>query len=42
MGGEYKPGTPKTDRNRAILEMRKDGATLAEIGRRFEKEGDKE
>ena len=36
MGGEYKPGTPKTDRNRAILEMRKDGATLAEIGRRFE------
>ena len=36
MGGEYKPGTPKTDRNRAILEMRKDGVTLAEIGRRFE------
>lgn len=36
MDGEYKPGTPKTDRNRAILEMRKDGATLAEIGRRFE------
>ena len=35
MEKEYKPGTPKTDRNKAIYQMRQDGATLAEIGKRF-------
>lgn len=32
---EYKPGTPKTERNRTIYEMRKDGATFSEIGRKY-------
>ena len=35
MEKEYKPGTPKTDRNKAIYQMRQDGATLEAIGRKF-------
>ena len=35
MSDDYKPGAPKTERNHAIYEMRKDGATFSEIGRKY-------
>lgn len=35
MSEDYKPGAPKTERNRTIYEMRKDGATFSEIGRKY-------
>ena len=35
MSEDYKPGAPKTERNHAIYEMRKDGATFSEIGRKY-------